>query len=107
MGLRGKFGGELWWTLSLAVYGEGDAPLSLLVPLECGCGRISGKGGRHSQAFLGLRWGMGLGPNFGMIYGAEIQFLRKLFLFYLVLLVRRMPLLKIIWSFWAISISGT
>jgi hypothetical protein len=49
---------------------------------------------------------MGLGPNFGMIYGVGIQFLRKLFLFNLGLLVRRMLLLQIIWSSWMILISG-
>jgi len=36
---------------------------------------------------------MGLGPYFGIIYGAGMQFLRKLFLFYLALLVLRMFLL--------------
>jgi hypothetical protein len=40
---------------------------------------------------LDLRWGMGLGPSFGMIRGAGTQFLRKLFLLCLVLLGRRMP----------------
>jgi hypothetical protein len=48
----------------------------------------------------------GLGPNFGMICGMGIQFLRKLFLFYLVLLVRRMPLLQIIWSSRVVQING-
>jgi hypothetical protein len=49
---------------------------------------------------------MGLGPNFGMICGVGIQSLRKLFLFYLLLLVRRMHLLRIIWSSWLVPISG-
>jgi hypothetical protein len=53
------------------------------VLLGWGYGRTSGNGGRLSQAFLDLRWGMGLEPNFGMICGAGIWFLRKLFLFYL------------------------
>lgn len=42
------------------------------------------------EEFLGLSrfdGGMGLESNFGMICGVGIQFLRKLFLFYLKLLV--------------------
>jgi hypothetical protein len=35
-----------------------------------------------------------------------IQFLRKLFLFYMELLMRRMLLLWIIWSSWVVLISG-
>jgi hypothetical protein len=49
---------------------------------------------------------MGLGPDFSMICDAGIRFLRKIFLFYLVLLVRRMPLMQLIWSFWVFPTSG-
>jgi len=60
------------------------------------------------EKFLGLskfEVGDGARTNFGMICGMRIQFLRKLFLFYLGLLVRRMLLLRIIWNSWVILIS--
>jgi hypothetical protein len=66
-------GGELRWIPSLAVYGVGGVPASLLVPLGWGCGRISGKGERFSPVLLDLWWGMGLGQDFGMICGAGIR----------------------------------
>jgi hypothetical protein len=51
-------------------------------------------------------------PNFpsgnlvDMSCGVGTQLLRKLFLFYLELLVRRMLQLRIMWSLWVASISG-
>jgi hypothetical protein len=53
------------------------------VPLEWGCGRTSGKGGRLSLVLLDLRWGTGLGRTFGMICDAGIRM--KFFLISLVL----------------------
>jgi hypothetical protein len=61
MELREMLGGELRWIPSSVVYGAGGAPLTLYVPMEWGCGRTSGNGGRLSLVLLDLRWGMGLG----------------------------------------------
>jgi hypothetical protein len=72
--LREMLGVELRWTPSLAVCGVGGAPLSLQVPLEWDCGRTSGNDGKLSLVLLDLRWGMGLGQNFGTICGAGIRF---------------------------------
>jgi hypothetical protein len=49
MGLRERLGGELRWTLNLAVYGVGGVLLSLLVCSGWGYGRISGKDERISR----------------------------------------------------------
>jgi hypothetical protein len=65
-------GGELQWIPNLVVRGVGGAPASLQVPLGWSYGRISGKGEGFSLVLLDLRWGMGLGQNFGMICGAGI-----------------------------------
>jgi hypothetical protein len=93
MGLRETLGGELWWIPNVAAYGVGGALLSLQEPLGWGCGRTLEKAGSHSQAFLDLWWGMGKGLDFGIIYDVVIRFSRMLFLFFLVLLGQRTPLL--------------
>jgi len=98
MGLRETLGGELWWIQNMAAYGVGGVLLSLQEPLGWGCRRTLEKAGSHSQAFLDLWWEMGLGLDFGMIYGMGILFSRMLFLFFLVLLGQRTPLLRLMWS---------
>jgi len=67
----------------MTTYGVGGALLSRQEPLGWGCGRTLEKVGSHSQAFLDLWWGMGLGLDFGMIYGVGIRFSKMLFLFFL------------------------
>jgi len=67
-------GGELRWNPSLAVCGVGGAHAILLVPLGWICVRIFGNGRKLVLVLLDLRWGMGLGQNFGMIFGAVIWF---------------------------------
>jgi len=57
MGLRERLGGELRWTLNLAVYGVGGVLLSLLVCSGWGYGRISGKDERISRVIPSLRRG--------------------------------------------------
>jgi hypothetical protein len=57
-------GFKIWQLMGWAVLS-----LSLQEPLGWGCERTLEKVGRHSQAFLELWWGMGLGLDFGIIYG--------------------------------------
>jgi hypothetical protein len=73
MVLRETLGGELRWIQNMATYGVSGALLSLQEPLGWGCGRILENVGSLSQALLDLWWGMGLGLNFGMIFGVGIQ----------------------------------
>jgi hypothetical protein len=56
--------------LSLAVFGVAGAPLSLEPVGAFGVGLWKNirKGWRYSRAFLDLRWGMGRGSNFGMMW---------------------------------------
>jgi hypothetical protein len=69
-------GGELWWTLNMAVYGACDAPLSPQEPLGWGCGRMLEKVGRLSQTTLDSKWGIGPGLAFGMNCGVGIRLSR-------------------------------
>jgi len=72
-GLRETLGGELWWIQNMVAYRVGGALLSLQEPLGWGCGRTLEKVGSPSQVLLDLWWEMGLGLDFGMIYGLGIR----------------------------------
>jgi len=76
MGLRERLGGELRWTLNLAVYGVGGVLLSLRVWSGWGYGRISGKDERISRVIPSLRWGMDPGLVFGVVSGVGMWLLR-------------------------------
>ncbi|GLT62498.1 hypothetical protein SLA2020_351340 [Shorea laevis] len=78
-GSEREAGGELLWTLNMAVYGEGGVLLSLQVPLGWGCGRTSEKVGRRFSAYLVSRWGMVLGSASGRISGVGKYLLWLLF----------------------------
>jgi hypothetical protein len=55
MGLRERLGGEWWWTLNMAVHGEGGVLVSLLGRMEWVYKRILGGVGGTFAVMLDLK----------------------------------------------------
>jgi len=69
---------DAWWRIAIdskygSLWGGWCSLLSLQEPLGWGCRRTLEKVGTP-QDLLDLWWGMGLGLDFGMIYGVGIRF---------------------------------
>jgi hypothetical protein len=107
MGLREKLSGELLWTPNLAVYGEVGARLSLCA---FGVGWLWKSIKKGWEAFLGFsrfEVGDGVRAKFWHDLWCGDTVLKKAFPVLFGMLVRRMALLRIIWSSWVVSISGS